>query len=116
VRRAVLYTCSNALEVRAGAFRGAIAGMSEGSHEDLVQGEGVNAGSATATGEGRGSGAAGRDVEGGGHPEAAPDAAEGFTGYGATEDDQELAGAPADDPREPSAEHGSSGQDAGSME
>jgi len=79
-------------------------------HANLVEPEGTNAGSAASTAESPGTPG---DVQGGGEPADAPD-----HGDPATEapEEVELAGAPAAQAAEPGQEHGSSGQDAGSMD
>jgi hypothetical protein len=73
---------------------------------DLVEPEGVNAGSdrvGTSHEEG--------DVVAGGRPEAAPDGEEQ-----AADGTDDLVAAPEDTEREPSQPHGPSGQDAGLMD
>ena len=76
---------------------------------DLVETEGVNAGSADSTDESVHVPAEG-DVLGGGDPEGLEESLPD------TEDDRDLTGtAPGTDPREPGFEHGSSGPDAGLM-
>lgn len=83
---------------------------------DLVEPEGVNAGSARVGGEHEEG-----DVRSGGHPQDAPDPqddAELTGGADATDpaEGADLTGAPGDDERMPGGPHGSSGQDAGLME
>ncbi len=93
-----------------------------GHGSPLSQPEGLNAGSASASREdGSDRSPARRDQTDGPH---ADHEAPSFTMDGEPVDEpasdraggDELAGAPGADPREPSAEHGASGQDSGSME
>jgi hypothetical protein len=83
----------------------------------LVEGEGVNAGSADQSADGRSEGDAGHS-EGiaGGAVDAAPDPRGALAGYPDAKTDEELVGSPATDPPETGQEHGSSGQDAGSID
>lgn len=79
------------------------------STSSLVEGEGVNAGSADATQESARAPQEG-DVLGGGDADAVPTEPD-------TEDDRDLTGtAPGTGPAEPDFEHGPSGQDSGLME
>ena len=75
---------------------------------DLVEPEGVNAGSEEVL-EGEDAAGDAGDVTSGGHPERAGEQQR------STEQD-DVTGAPADREREPGEPHGSSGQDSGSME
>lgn len=79
-------------------------------HRSLVEPEGTNAGSADSTDE---SARATADVRGGGRPARSPDPGDAANDTG---EQTELAGAPAGTAAEPGQEHGSSGQDAGSMD
>lgn len=80
-------------------------------HQSLVEPEGTNAGSADSAEED--TAVAGGDVRRGGQPEESPD--RGDPAVEAAEE-TEMAGAPAERAGEPGHEHGSSGQDAGSMD